>query len=661
MSKILGIDLGTTNSVMAIMEGGKPVVIPNSSGSRLTPSIVAIDENGERLVGQAAKAQSIINAENTIYSVKRLIGRKFDDKETQTDIKRMPYETRKAKNGGVEVKMSGKWYTPQEISAMVLQKMKADAEEYLGDKITEAVITVPAYFDDSQRQATKDAGKIAGLEVKRILNEPTASTLAYGLSQKADQKIAVYDLGGGTFDISILEIGDGVYEVLSTNGDTHLGGDDFDAKIMDMLAKEFKDEQGIDLSEDKTALQRLKEASEKAKIELSQSEKTTINIPFITADAKGPKHLKRDFTRAELEKLVKELVDSSIEPCKKALADAKLKASDVGEVLLVGGMTRMPLVQKTVKEFFEKEPQKGVNPDEVVGMGAAVQAGVLAGDVSDVTLLDVTPLSLGIETAGGVMTVLIPRNTTIPTEKKEDRFTTYADNQTAVDIRVLQGERPMAADNKELGIFRLEGIPPAPRGVPRIEVSFKIDANGILSVTAKDQATGKENNIVIKSSTGLSDDDIEKMVAEAKEHASEDETKKKRAEIKNNADTLTFTVEKTIKDLGDKVTDKEKEELEKLSKELKDLIAKEDFDEKEVEKKTEELTSKIQDMSQRIYSQMGQEAAKTSEKAKQSGSEKDKGGKTGKTAEKSDKNNSDKPEDKKDKAAKDAKDGEIVE
>lgn len=645
MGKIIGIDLGTTNSVVAVLEGGEAQVLPNSEGARLTQSVVAYDEKGQSLVGATARAQAITNPTGTIYSIKRLIGRKFDSEEAQKDIKNFPFKVRKAKNDGIEVEFGKEWKTPQEISAMILQKLKKDAEEYLGTEIKEAVITVPAYFDDAQRQATKDAGRIAGLEVKRIINEPTASAMAYGMDKKKDETIVVYDLGGGTFDVSILEIGDGVFEVKSTSGDTHLGGDDWDKRIMDMIIDDFKKEQGIDLREDNMALQRIKEAAEKAKIELSQKETTNIDLPFITADAKGPKHLKREFTRSELEKLTKDLVDRTVEPCKKALADAGLKASDINEVLLVGGMTRMPLVQKTVKELFVKEPNKGVNPDEAVALGAAIQAGVLAGDVKDITLLDVTPLSLGIETAGGVMTVLIPRNTTIPTEKNEDRFTTYDDNQTAVDIRVLQGERPMAGDNKELGVFRLEGIPPAPRGVPRIEVSLKIDANGILNVSAKDKATGKQNQITIQSSTGLTEAEIQKMVDEAKKNANEDDKKKKRAETRNNADTLCFTIEKTLKDAGDKISADDKKSLEEDSKKLKDLISKEDFDEEVVRKAYEALTTKMQSVSTKLYEAAAKEqsAAQTKDTSKEGAESKD----------------SDKKKDEKD-SKKDATDGEIV-
>ena len=616
MGKIIGIDLGTTNSAMAYMSGGKPNVIANAQGGRLTPSVVAENEKGEIVVGQPAKNQAVTNPEGTIYSVKRLIGRSWDDPEVQKDRKLLPFEMRESKSGGVEVNMNGKWYTPQEISAKVLAKLKKDAEDFLGEKVEDAVITVPAYFNDSQRQATKDAGKIAGFNVKRIVNEPTAAALAYGLDSKKDEKVAIFDLGGGTFDISILEIGDGVFEVLSTNGDTHLGGDDFDQVIIDYIAKEFEKEQGIDIKEDRTALQRLKEAAEKAKIELSTSEKTEINIPYITADDKGPKHLKMEFTRSDLEKLTSDLVDATIKPTEKALKDAGLKVEDVDEVLLVGGMTRMPAVQKKVKEFFGKEPNKSVNPDEVVAVGAAVQAGVLGGDVKDITLLDVTPLSLGLETLGGVMTKLIDRNTTIPVEKKQI-FSTAADNQPGVEIHILQGEREMASDNKTLGKFILDGIPPAPRGVPQIEVTFAIDANGILNVSAKDLATGKKQDITITASTGLKEDEIEKMVEEAAKYAEEDKKKRDRAEKKNNADTLCFSIEKLLEEQKDKIDEDDREDLEEEVKELKELIAKEDFDEEKVEEKTEELTKKMQEVSKKMYERASKEEEKEEKEEKQ--------------------------------------------
>jgi len=621
MSKIIGIDLGTTNSVMAFMEGGKPNIIPNAQGSRLTPSVVAQDEKGEILVGTPAKNQAVINPESTIYSVKRLIGRSWDDPEVKRDVKTLPFEMRKASNGGVEVKMGDKWYTPQEISAKVLAKMKKDAEEYLGQDIKEAVITVPAYFDDSQRQATKDAGKIAGFDVKRIVNEPTAAALAYGLDNRKDEQIAIFDLGGGTFDISILEIGDGVFEVLSTNGDTHLGGDDFDQKIIDKLVKDFKDNEGVDLKEDRTALQRLKEAAEKAKIELSTSEETEINIPYITATSAGPKHLKVKMTRADLEKLTADLIERTVKPCEKALKDAKLTASDIDEVILVGGMTRMPAVVKKVKEIFGKEPNKGVNPDEVVAIGAAIQGGVLGGEVKDITLLDVTPLSLGLETLGGVMTKLIERNTTIPVEKKQI-FTTAADNQPAVEIHVLQGEREMAEDNKTLGRFILDGIPPAPRGVPQIEVTFAIDANGILNVSAKDLATNKEQKITITASTGLKEDEIQKMVEEAAKHAEEDKKKKERAEKRNNADSLCFSIERLLKDSGDKIEDSDKKDLEEGVKEIKEIIEKEDFDEEELEKKVEKLTERMQEVSKKMYEKASKESSEKKEEGKEDNEEK---------------------------------------
>jgi molecular chaperone DnaK len=612
MSKIIGIDLGTTNSVMAYMEGGKPNVIPNSQGGRLTPSVVAEDEKGEIVVGTPAKNQAITNPESTIYSVKRLIGRSWDDPEVEKDKELLPFAMRKSDTGGLEVQMGSKWYSPQEISAKILAKMKEDAEEFLGEKVREAVITVPAYFDDSQRQATKDAGKIAGLTVKRIVNEPTAAALAYGLDKGKDEKVAIFDLGGGTFDISILEMGEGVFEVLSTNGDTHLGGDDFDQVIIDYLAEAFKEKENFDLREDRTALQRLREAAEKAKMALSTSEETDINVPYITATDKGPKHLKEKLTRSELEKITADLIEQTVKPCEKVLKDAKLKKEDIDQVLLVGGMTRMPAIVKKVKEIFEKEPNKGVNPDEIVGIGAAIQAGVLAGDVKDVTLLDVTPLSLGLETLGGVMTKLIEKNTTIPVEKKQV-FSTAADNQPAVEIHVLQGEREMAADNKTLGKFILDGIPPAPRGVPQIEVTFSIDANGILNVKAVDLATKKEQKITITASTSLKEEEIEEMVKEAEKHAEEDKKKRERAEVRNNADTLIFSVEKLLKENKEKIDKKEREDIEKVSKELKKLIEKEDFDKEKVEKKTEELSEKMQEIGKKMYEQVSKEEAQKGE------------------------------------------------
>ena len=621
MGKIIGIDLGTTNSAMAYMSGGKPNIIPNAQGGRLTPSVVAVDDKGEILVGAPAKNQAITNPEGTIYSVKRLIGRSWNDPEVQRDKELLPFKMRESKSGGVEVKMGDKWYTPQEISAKILGKMKEDAEEFLGEKVTEAVITVPAYFDDSQRQATKDAGKIAGFDVKRIVNEPTAAALAYGLDNRKDEQIAIFDLGGGTFDISILEIGDGVFEVLSTNGDTHLGGDDFDQKIIDKLVKDFKDNEGVDLKEDRTALQRLKEAAEKAKIELSTSEETEINIPYITATSAGPKHLKVKMTRADLEKLTADLIERTVKPCEKALKDAKLTASDIDEVILVGGMTRMPAVVKKVKEIFGKEPNKGVNPDEVVAIGAAIQGGVLGGEVKDITLLDVTPLSLGLETLGGVMTKLIERNTTIPVEKKQI-FTTAADNQPAVEIHVLQGEREMAEDNKTLGRFILDGIPPAPRGVPQIEVTFAIDANGILNVSAKDLATNKEQKITITASTGLKEDEIQKMVEEAAKHAEEDKKKKERAEKRNNADSLCFSIEKLLKESGEKIEDSDKKDLEEGVKKIKGIIEKEDFDEEELEKKVEKLTERMQEVSKKMYEKASKESSEKKEESKENNDEK---------------------------------------
>ena len=561
MAKVIGIDLGTTNSCVAVMEGGTPKVIENAEGARTTPSIVAFAKDGERLIGQPAKRQAVTNPENTIYAVKRLIGRRFDDPMTKKDMELVPYQIAKGKNGDAWVAAGGTDYSPSQISAFTLQKMKETAEAYLGETVTQAVITVPAYFNDAQRQATKDAGQIAGLEVLRIINEPTAAALAYGLDKNDGKTIAVYDLGGGTFDISVLEIGDGVFEVKSTNGDTFLGGEDFDSKIVEFLADEFKKAEGIDLRNDKLALQRLKEAAEKAKIELSSAQSTEVNLPFITADQSGPKHLVKTITRADLEKLVEELIQRTLEPCRKALADAGVKAADISDVVLVGGMTRMPRVREVVKQFFGKEPHTGVNPDEVVAMGAAIQAGVLQGDVKDVLLLDVTPLSLGIETLGGVFTRMIDRNTTIPT-KKSQVYSTAEDNQQAVTIRVFQGEREMAADNKMLGQFDLVGIPPAPRGVPQIEVTFDIDANGIVSVHAKDKGTGKEQQIKIQASGGLSDSDIDQMVKDAERFAEEDKKRREAAEAKNNAESLIHTTERQLAEHADKVDAALKSEIE---------------------------------------------------------------------------------------------------
>ncbi len=611
MSKVIGIDLGTTNSCVAIMEGGEAKVLTNAEGTRTTPSVVAINEEGERLVGQIAKRQAITNPENTIFSVKRLIGRKFDSPEAQDAQSKLPYHIKAAANGDAHVEIRGKLYSPQEVSAMILQKMKATAEEYLGEKVTDAVITVPAYFDDSERQATKDAGKVAGLNVLRIINEPTAAALAYGLDKQEDQHIAVYDLGGGTFDVSILEIGDGVFEVKSTNGDTYLGGDDFDLRVIDWLVDEFKKDQGIDLHEDKMALQRLKEAAEKAKIELSSSQETEINLPFITADASGPKHLQLKLTRAKFEQLVDDLVERTLAPCQKALADAGLSKDEIHEVVLVGGMTRMPAIQKKVQEFFGKEPHKGVNPDEVVAIGAAIQGGVLKGDVKDVLLLDVTPLSLGIETLGGVCTKLIERNTTIPT-KKSQIFSTAADNQTAVSIHVLQGEREMSEDNKTLGRFELVGIPPAPRGVPQIEVSFNIDANGIVNVSAKDLGTGKEQSIQITSSGGLSDEEIEQMVKDAESHESEDRARKELAEARNEADNLVYAVEKSVGELGDDIDAADKTEVDTKIAAVRTALEGDDL--AAIKSATEELTQVSHKLAEQVYKktaaqQEGAEAA----------------------------------------------------
>ncbi|MFQ5536201.1 MAG: molecular chaperone DnaK [Gemmatimonadota bacterium] len=576
MSKVIGIDLGTTNSVVAVMEGGEPVVIPNSEGGRTTPSVVAFTKDGERLVGQVARRQAITNPENTIFSIKRFMGRKHE--EVKEEEKLVPYKVTHDAQGRVliEVPNADKTFTPPEISAMVLQKMKQTAEDYLGQTVTQAVITVPAYFNDAQRQATKDAGKIAGLEVLRIINEPTAAALAYGLDKKSEEKIAVFDLGGGTYDISILELGDGVFEVKSTHGDTHLGGDDFDQRIIDWLVEEFKKDQGIDLSQDAMALQRLKEAAEKAKMELSTTASTDINLPFITATQEGPKHLNMTLTRAKFEQLVGDLIQRVIPPMEKALADAGLSKSDIDEVILVGGSTRIPKIQEVVKDFFGKEPHKGVNPDEVVAIGAAIQGGVLSGDVKDVLLLDVTPLSLGIETLGGVMTVLIPRNTTIPT-KKTEVFSTAEDNQTTVEIHVLQGERKMAADNKTIGKFQLTGIPPAPRGVPQIEVTFDIDANGILHVSAKDRASGKEQKIRIEASSGLSEAEIDKMVKDAEAHAKEDEERREKVEARNQLDSLVYQVEKDTAEWGDKVSEPTRERINQALETAKEALKGDDL------------------------------------------------------------------------------------
>lgn len=599
MSKIIGIDLGTTNCAVAIMEAGQPKILENAEGNRTTPSVVAISKNGERLIGQTARRQAVTNPENTVYAVKRLIGRRYQDEEIQRDLKNVPYSIIQA-GDGVKVKLQDKDYTPQEISAMILAKLKADAEARLGETVTEAIITVPAYFDDSQRQATKDAGKIAGLDVKRIINEPTAAALAYGFDKKKGQQIAVYDLGGGTFDISILDISEDTVEVKATNGDTHLGGEDFDQRIIGWIIDEFKKDQGIDLSKDTLALQRIKEAAEKAKIELSTLNETEINQPFITTDANGPKHLVMKMTRAQLENLVGDLVAQTIEPCKKALADAGYKVEDIEEVILVGGMTRMPMVQAKVKEFFGKEPNLSVNPDEVVALGAAVQAGVLQGDVKDVLLLDVTPLTLGIETLGGVATPLIERNTTIPTSKSQV-FSTAADGQTSVEIHIVQGERPMAADNKSLGRFILDGIPPAPRGVPQVEVSFDLDANGILNVKATDKASNKEQKITITASSGLNKEEIEKLRQEAEKHAEEDKQKKEAAELKNQADSVIFQLEKLLKDSADKIKAEDKTELESKVAELK--TAKEADDLEALKKKLEETNEVAQKIGAAMYQQ----------------------------------------------------------
>jgi len=604
MAKVIGIDLGTTNSCVAVMEGGEATVLPNAEGGRTTPSVVAFTKNNERLVGTVAKRQAITNPENTVFSIKRFMGRRHH--EVAAEEKLVPYRVRAGDGDNVVIEVAGKTMTPPELSAVILQKMKETAEDYLGEKVTQAVITVPAYFNDSQRQATKDAGRIAGLEVLRIINEPTAASLAYGLDKKSEQKIAVYDLGGGTFDVSILELGEGVFEVKATNGDTHLGGDDFDQRVIDWLADEFKKDQGIDLRSDRMALQRLKEAAEKAKSELSTSQTTEINLPFITADASGPKHLNVTLTRAKLEQLVDDLVERTKGPCLTALKDANLSPENIDEVILVGGQTRMPAVQELVRKLFGREPHKGVNPDEVVAVGAAIQGGVLSGDVKDVLLLDVTPLSLGIETLGAVCTKLIPKNTTIPTRKSQI-FSTAADGQTAVSIHVLQGEREMAAGNRTLGKFDLVGIPPAPRGIPQIEVTFDIDANGIVHVSAKDLGTGKEQKIRIESSSGLSEEEIEKMVKDAEVHADDDKRRHKLAETRNQADSLIYTMEKTIKDLGDKISDEEKNQANDAIAKVRTVM--EGEDDAAIEAATQELTAISHKFAERLYQQAGQSQA----------------------------------------------------
>jgi molecular chaperone DnaK len=605
MGRAIGIDLGTTMSVVAIMEGGEPKIIPSAEGGNLVPSVVAISKNGERLVGEIAKRQAIVNPENTIFSIKRLIGRKYQDASVQYDIKRLPYKIVEGTNSDCHVMMGGKDYSPQEISAMILQKLRADAEAYLGEKVTDAVITVPAYFNDSQRQATKDAGTIAGLNVLRIINEPTASSLAYGMDKTGDRTIAVYDLGGGTFDISILDIGDGTFQVKSTNGDTHLGGDDVDQRVMDWVCDEFRKESGIDLKQDRMALQRIKDAAEKAKKELSTVTQTEINLPFVTADASGPKHLTMTLTRAKLEQLVDDLIQNSLQPVRQALTDAGIGADKVDDVVLVGGQTRMPKVQQVLREFFNREPVKGVNPDEAVALGAAIQAGVLKGEVGEVLLLDVTPLTLGIETLGGVATPLIPRNTTIPTEKSQI-FSTATDSQPSVEIHVLQGERPMAGDNRTLGRFMLDGILPAPRGLPQIEVTFEIDANGILNVSARDKGTGKEQKITITASSGLSKEEVETMRQEAERHASEDTQRKEQAETRNAADSLAYTAEKTLKEHGDKLPADVKQEIETKTATLRESLKGQNT--AAIQSAMQELSDAVQKVGSAVYGEHGGEA-----------------------------------------------------